>query len=203
MPKLKGRKQRRKVAAIVARGREFLRSGPDEEALAFTESAIQQFPDDPEVRLIHATILLGVQPERVGAEAAKAAELGPDNPAILVQAGHLLLSRGDEEAARSCVNRANELVKPDFALMGSLDNLTGVLAAFAGETDVAERKLRAAVDREPTSGPIAKDLAFFLEALGRQGEGVEVLDEALKHVEWKEGGLEEMRDRLAAEAAES
>jgi Tfp pilus assembly protein PilF len=200
--KLKGRKRRKEVAAIVARGREFLRSGPDEEASEFTESAVQRFPDDPEVRLIHATILLGVRPDLVAVEAAKAAELGPDDPAVLVHAGHLLLNRGDEEAARSCASRANELVKADFVLMGSLDNLTGVLAAFAGEHELAEEKLRSAVAREPDTESFARDLAFFLEGLGRQREGVEVLDEALKHVE-HEGDLEQMRNRLAAEAADS
>jgi Flp pilus assembly protein TadD len=98
--------------------------------------------------------------------------------------------------------RANELAKPDFVLMGGLDNLNGLLAAFAGEDDFAEDKLRSAVEREPSSEGFARNLAVFLAERGRLQDGAEVLDEALKHVE-KKDEIERMRDRMAAEAAGS
>lgn len=86
--------------------------------------------------------------------------------------------------------------------MGDLDNLNGLLAAFAGEDDLAEEKLRAAVDKEPNNEPFARNLAVFLAERGRLREGAEVLDEALKHVE-KKDEIVGMRDRMAAEAAGS
>jgi Flp pilus assembly protein TadD len=144
---------------------------------------------------------LGLRPDDVAAEAVKAVELAPDDPATLMRAGHVLLGR-DRVAARSCASRANELAKPDFVLMGGLDNLNGLLAAFAGEDELAEEKLRSAVDREPSSESFAKNLAVFLAERGRLQEGAEVLDEAIKHIEHKDE-LERMRDRMAAEAASS
>jgi Tfp pilus assembly protein PilF len=172
----------------------------DEEAREFLEDAIEQFPENAELRLLHATILLTIRPDDVAPEAAKAVELAPDNPAILVRAGHLLLHRGDHEGARSCAARAGELVQSNFILMGGLDNLNGSLAVFAGEDDLAEEKLRSAVERDPDSEPFARNLAVFLAERGRLQEGAEVLDETLKHVESK-ADLERMRDRMAAEAA--
>jgi Flp pilus assembly protein TadD len=200
--KLGGRKHRKELAAAIARGRELRRAGRDEEALEFFNVAIQRFPDDPELRLLHSTILLGIRPDAVAAEAAKAVELAPDDPATLVRAGHVLLSNGNREAAKSCADRANELAPPDFVLMEGLDNLTGLLAAFAGEDDLAEEKLRAAVAGEPDHEQWARHLAVFLAERGRLREGAEVLDEALKHVE-KKDEVERMRDRMAAEAADS
>ena len=199
--KLRGRKQRKELAAAIARGRELRRLGRDKEALEFLERAVWQFPHDPELRLLYATILLGVRPDAVAAEAIKAADLGRDDPATLVRAGHLLLSR-DRERTRSCATRANEIAPPDFVLMAGLDNLTGLLAAFAGEDEQAEEKLRSAVDREPGNEPFVRNLAVFLAERGRLQEGAEVIDEALEHVEHKDD-LERMRDRMAAEAASS
>jgi Flp pilus assembly protein TadD len=200
--KLRGRKRRKELAAAIAKGRELHLSGQDSEALEFLEQAIQRFPEDPEIRVLYALILLVFRPEDVAAEAAKAVELGPDDPIILVRAGHLLLDRGDRETAQSCADRANELAPPDFILMAGLDNLTGSLAVFAGEDDLAEEKLRAAVDGEPNSEPYARNLAVFLAEHGRLQEGAEVLDEALKHIK-KKDEVERMRDRMAAEAADS
>jgi HEAT repeat protein len=179
--------------------RSFFLTRPRREALEFLEKAIQEFPDDPEIRVNYASILLELRPEDAAAEAAKAAELGPDNPVTLVRAGHLLLCEGDCEAAQSCATRANELVKPDFILMAGLDNLNGCLASLAGDDGVAEEKLRSAVEGEPTSEPFARNLAVFLAERGRLREGAEVLEEALKHTESKE--MECMRSRMAAEAA--
>jgi Flp pilus assembly protein TadD len=202
MMKLRNRKHQKELTAAIAKGRELRRLGRDpEEALEFLEEAVQRFPQDPELRLLNATVLMALRPDDVAAEAVKAAELAPDDPATLVRAGHVLLGK-DREAARSCAARANELAEPDFVLMGGLDNLNGVLAAFAGEDDLAEEKLRSAVVREPNSESFARNLAVFLAERGRLQEGAEVLDEALKHVE-KKDEIERMRDRMAAEAGGS
>jgi Flp pilus assembly protein TadD len=200
MMNIKGRKQRKELAATIARGRELRKLGRDpEEALEFLKQAVTRFPEDPELRLLCATVLLAIRPDDVTAEASKAAELAPDDPATLVRAGHLLLGSRDREAAQSCAARAGELAKPDFVLMAGLDNLNGLLAAFRGDDDLAEEKLRSAVVREPDNEPFAKNLAVFLAERGRLQEGAEVLDDVLTHVNGTDG-LKLMRDRMAREA---
>ncbi|MGN6815422.1 MAG: hypothetical protein ACTHK3_04975 [Solirubrobacterales bacterium] len=203
MKSLRNRRKRKELAAAIARGRELRKLGRDpEEALEFLEHAITRFPEDPELRLLCATVLLAIRPDDVAAEASKAAELAPDDPGTLVRAGHLLLGSRDREAAEFCAARAEELANPDFVLMAGLDNLNGLIAAFRGEDGLAEKKLRSAVEREPHNEPFARNLAVFLAERGRPQEGAEVLDETLKHVE-KKDEIERMRDRMAAEAAGS
>jgi HEAT repeat protein len=198
---IRGSRQGRLNEAIyLARGFFLTKSG--QEALGFLEEAMQEFPDDPQLRINYASILLEFRPEDVIAEAAKAAELAADDPATLVRAGHLLLNRGDRETARSCAVRADGMVQPAFILMAGLDNLNGSLAALSGEDEVAEEKLRSAVDREPDNESFARNLAVFLAERGRLQEGAEVLDTALKHVEGSDK-MEQMRDRMAAETARS
>lgn len=192
-------RSRKPLAVAIAKGRELIAGSRLEEAFEFLKPAVQRFPEDAEIRLLYAVTLLSHAIDEVAAEAAKAVELGPDNPVILVGAGQLLIGRGDHEAAQACATRANELVPPDFILMASLDNLNGTLAAFAGEDDVAEEKLRSAVDGEPDNEPFARNLAVFLAERGRLQEGAEVLEEALKHTESKD--MECMRNRMTAEAA--
>src|SRR6478735_11997104 len=181
--KLRGRKQSKELAATIDRSRNLLVTGQHRQNFELLEKAVDQFPEDAEIRLLYATVLLEFRPDDVASEAKKAIELDPDSPSILVRAGSLLLNRGDREAARSCVARANELAPSDFPLMAGLDNLNGLLAAFSGDDDFAEAKLRSAVDKERTNEPFARNLAVFLAERGRLQEGAEVLDEAIKHVE--------------------
>jgi tetratricopeptide (TPR) repeat protein len=131
--------------------------------------------------LAYASILLPFRPNEVVAEAAKAVELGPDDPLILVRAAHLMFDRGQVEAARSCAARANELAQPDFLLMSGLANLNGRLAAHDGQDDLAEQKFRAAMESDPAFSSFAVDFAKFLASRGRQTEALEVIDEALNH----------------------
>jgi Tfp pilus assembly protein PilF len=85
-------------------------------------------------------------------------------------------------------------------LKASLFNLNGVLSALEGEDERAEKELRSAVESDPAHAPFAGDLAVFLAERGRLQEGAEVLDEALKHVEYKDD-LQQMRDRMTQEIA--
>jgi Flp pilus assembly protein TadD len=192
MMRLKDRRRQKELANAIAQGRELRRVGRDpEEALEFLEGAVRRFPADPELRLLFATILLVFEPDQAAAEAAKAIELSPDDSVVLVRAGHLLV-REDPEAARSCAVRANELAPPDFVLMSGLISLNGLIAAFDGEDDVAEERLRLAVSRDPLYSNFAVQLATFLAARGRQEEAIEVIDEALQQAKEK-GDLERLR----------
>lgn len=197
--KVKSREQ--ELAEATDQGRRLFSAGTEQETFRFLEDAVQRFPDDPHIRWLYASILLAFRPEDVASEAAKAVELDPDNPWILVGSGHHLLFGGEQEAARDCADRANELVQPDSPLMASLSNLNGLLASLDGQDDVAEKNLRSAVEGEPDNGPFARSLAVFLAKRGRLAEGAAVLDEALKHVEDNDE-LECMRDQMAREAGQ-
>jgi tetratricopeptide (TPR) repeat protein len=190
--KLRARKQKRELVAAVKRGRKLHISGHPEETFEFLDKAVQQFPDDPEIRLLYATILLVFRPEDVAAEASKAVDLGPDNPLILVRAAHLMLDRGDYEGARSCAARANELAQPGFVLKSGLIGLNGLIAALDGEDDLAEEMLRLAVKEDPAYSNFAVDLAKFLASRGRDDEALEVIDEALRQAKAK-SDLERLR----------
>jgi tetratricopeptide (TPR) repeat protein len=196
--KLRSRMQKRKLTAAIARGRELRKLGRDpEQALDFLEEAVRQFPHSPELRLLKATVLLSLRPADVAAEAAKAAELGWNDPGTLVRAGHLLISNGDLEGARSCAARASEVAQTDFVLRAGLRSLNGLIAAREGKDDLAEECLRLAMEEDPVYSSFAVDLAKFLAARGRQDEALELIDEALQLATDK-NGLEELRDRIRA-----
>jgi Flp pilus assembly protein TadD len=194
--KITGRKQRKELATAIDRSRKLLLAGRHQENFEFLKTAVQRFPDDPEIRLLYATTLLEYRPDDVAAEAAKAVELGPDNPRILVRAAQLMFDRGDVESARSCALRANELAQPGFVLMSGLTNLNGLLAAADGEHDFAEERLRSAVESEPDNGPYAIDLARYLASRGRKGEALEVIDQALMQTSSRDN-LERVRAEIA------
>jgi Tfp pilus assembly protein PilF len=86
--------------------------------------------------------------------------------------------------------------------MSGLVHLDGVLAALDGEDDLAEEKLRSATASDPDNEPWAGQLAVFLAERGRLADAVEIIDEALKHVEDKTR-LEQMRLRMKKEIADS
>jgi tetratricopeptide (TPR) repeat protein len=194
--KLRDRKQKRELAAAIARGRELGKVGRDpEQALDFLEEAVRKFPQSPELRLLKAAVLLSLRPDDVIAEAAKAAELAPQDPGTQVRAGHLLIAKGNLEEARSCAARASEVAQPDFVLMSGLRSLNGRIAAREGKDDLAEECLRLAMSEDPTYSNFAVNLAKFLAARGRQEEALEVIDGALQVVTEK-NDLEQLRDRI-------
>ena len=187
------------LAAAIERGRRLLLSGEHRGALKFLEEAVQEFPEDAELRLLYATILLEFRINEVATEASRAAELGSDDPIILVRAGGFLLNRGALDAARSCFERAREMAGPDFLLMPGLLNREGLLGILDRNFELAEEKLSAAVKSEPTSESFANDLARLLASRGRLAEAVEVVDQALPMVKEKDD-LERLRSKLVVAA---
>lgn len=200
--RIKRRRRRKELSAAIERGRTLLATRQEQAAIEFLEEAVLQFPDDPELRVLYASILLAVRPNDVAAEAAKAVKLGPDDPVILVRAGQLLLGRGDDKSARRCAVRAKKLVQPDFVLMSGLVNLEGLLAANDGRDDLAEEKLRAAWESDPLFSSLAVDLVKFLANRDRQAEALEVIDDALEHAKEKTE-LERLRSEIAGDASSS
>lgn len=192
---LKGRKQRKEVAAAIDRGLRLLAEKRRQEAHDFLEQAVQKFPDDPEIRMHYATSLLAINPEDAVAEAAKAIELDPDEPIRLTRAANMLFNMGQIDQARSYAARAKELARPDFLFYPALLNLDGHFAAIDGNDELAEERLRLAVEREPSGGMLAVDLAKFLAERDRQEEALEVIDEALTLTEHKEP-LQRLRGEL-------
>ena len=157
-----------------------------QENLEFLEEKRQQFPDEGEIQLLYATTLLEFRSdEEVASETAKAVELAPDDPVILVQAGSLMLGIGHVEDARSYVERARNLAGPDFVLEDGLTNLEGLLASFEEKYDLAEEKLRLAIALDPTFDTFVRNLVRLLASRGRYEEAVEVIDQALPRVERK------------------
>ena len=200
--RFRGRKQRKELAETIKRGQELLASKRRQETLDFLREAVQQFSDDPEIRLLYASILLAFRPEDVAAEAAKAVELGPDDPVILVRAAYLLLGRGEIEAARSHAARTKELVTPDFLFYPELLGLEGRLAVLDGDDDLAEERMRVALEREPSGEMLAFELAKFLADRAREEEALEVIDDTLNH---GKGGAElrRLRSEIVGDGAGS
>lgn len=193
------RKKNGELAAAIDRGLRLIAGGGDQEAFEFLEQASQQFPEDPEIRLLYATSLLPIRPEDAIGEAIKAIELDPDEPVRLARAANLLFNMGQIGTARSYAKRAKEQVTPDFWFYPALLNLDGNFAALDGDDERAEEGLRAAMERDPEGGMFAVDLAKFLAKRGRNDEALEIVDQALTRSKRKEP-LERLRGELLGEA---
>jgi len=196
------RRNDKKLAATIDRARRLLATGQEQETFEYLRVAVQRFPKNPEIRLLYASILLAFRLDDVATETTKAVELAPDDPVILVRAGHLLLNRGEVEAARSCAARANDLVQPDFVLMSALVNLNGRLAALDGEDGLAEENLRSAMENEPSYSLFAVELARFLARRDRVPEAVAVINDALKYAKDTDH-LERVRNEIETDASAS
>ncbi|MGN6255345.1 MAG: hypothetical protein ACTHO8_10275 [Solirubrobacterales bacterium] len=194
---IRGRKQRKELTAAIDQGHRLIAGGSEQAAFEFAQKAAQQFPDDPEIRLIYATSLLPIRPEDAVSEAIKAIELDPDEPMRLTRAANLLFNMGRVERARSYSARAKELAQPDFLFYPELLNLDGHFAALDGNDESAEEYLRLAMEREPNRGMFAVDLANFLSSRDRREEALEVIDQALTRTERKEP-LERLRSEMVA-----
>jgi tetratricopeptide (TPR) repeat protein len=198
--KLRGRKQKKELAATIDRGRALFTEGRDDEAFEFLEKAVQRFPEDAEIRLDYATSLLAVRPEEVVAEAVKAIELDPDEPIRLTRAASLLFNRGEIETARSYVERAKRLATHDFSFRPELLNLESHFAAHDGNDEMAEDGLCRAMEQKPNGEMFAFDLAKFLVERNRREEALGIIHEALTRVNRKEP-LERLRNEILGESS--
>jgi Flp pilus assembly protein TadD len=184
--RIRGRKQKKELAAAKDRALRLLAQKRRQEAHDFLEQAVQQFPDDPEIRMQYATTLLEIRPDDAAPELIKAIELDPKDPIRLTGAAGILFKMGDVETARSYATHAKELAPDDFLFMPELICLDGHFAALEDNDELAEENFRLAVVREPSNAIVAVDLAQFLSERGRRAEALEVIDEAMARTENKE-----------------
>lgn len=192
------RKQKRELREAIERGRR-LHADDDAGGAEFLEDAARRFPGCAEFPLLLSNFYLKSRPGEVAALVAKAAELGFDDPATQVRAGHKFLNDGSLEAARTCADRAGELADDDFALMAALEGLSGRIASLDGDFTAAEEKLRSAVAREPEYAVHALHLARFLWARDRDEDALSVIDESLGKTRNPEG-LEQLRRQITTKA---
>jgi tetratricopeptide (TPR) repeat protein len=190
------RRRKRERVAAVSRARDLIIERDDRATFEFLEDAVERFPEDPELRVSLASIYLEFRPDRVRAQATKAAELAAGNPSIQVRAGNLLLGLGDLDVARECARQARRSVGSDFVLIAGLEGLEGRIAAVEGDDEFAEKRLRSAAEREPEYSAYAINLVQFLARRSRTEEALEVIDQALQSVRERDK-LEELRHELA------
>lgn len=184
--RLRNRKQQREVTAARDRGLRLLAEKRYQEAHEFLAQAVQQFPEDPEIRMQYAHTFLAVCPDKAVPEVIKAIELDPDEPVRLTGAAGILFKMGSIETARTYSTHAKGLAPRNFLFMPELINLDGHFAALEGTDELAEERFRLAAEREPDSAIFASDLAQFLSDRGRRTEALEVIDEAMARTENKE-----------------
>ena len=198
--RLRERRTERQLQAAIDRGRSLLAEGGDDHALDFIEDAARRFPQSAEIQLQLASALLAFTTDKVAAQAAKAAELAPDDPVIQVRAGHMLLNEGDLGAARACAARAEELADGEFILLADVEGLSGRIAARDGNYALAEEKLRSALQREPEWSSHWLNFVRFLWARGRDEEALTVIDESLDQVRESDRDLlERLRGEITDE----
>jgi Flp pilus assembly protein TadD len=165
---------------IVERGRRLQLERRSDEFFEFTSGAVEQFPDDPEIRIMYAVALVDHRPGEAPWQAGLAIKMEPDNPWRVVRAASLLFHLGEIDAARDYVRHAVQLAPEDFEFAPELANLGGMIAALDGDDQTAEHALRAALDAEPGRPDFARDLVRFLADRERLAEARAVLEQALK-----------------------
>jgi predicted Zn-dependent protease len=100
------KKRRLELQAIVDRVHRLLVLERYDEMLGVTAPAIERFPDDPELWLMHGTALFWSRPEEAAWQLATAVSLDMNNPRLVTRAANLLLSLGEFEAVEDYLDHA-------------------------------------------------------------------------------------------------
>jgi len=167
------------IAEIVQRSRSLEREGMEHENEMLLRSAVARFPGSAELA-IRAGAATFDTPRDSKAYLRRAAELAPEDPATLTRCASLFVSHREFEEAETLVMRAGERAPADFVLGYDLAHTAGQLAAVKGKNELAERMLVGAFEGRPDVPHFGRELALFLESLGRPVEALAVLSEALR-----------------------
>jgi Flp pilus assembly protein TadD len=98
---LGGRRRRKELNADVEKAQKLLMAGKTKEVFDFLVPAVDKHPNDPELRLLYATMLMEFRPDEVGTEALKALAIGPDDPIFLTRIALVRAREGKDEVAEA------------------------------------------------------------------------------------------------------
>jgi tetratricopeptide (TPR) repeat protein len=182
------REQRRKEKAwpTILRGRDLFAYGPEDVATAFLEEAVQNFPDNAEIRLLYGLTLLPSDREGGVREVRRAVELDPYEPRYLIPTAWKIFDWDSPELARDYAARAREMGGENSHWGSELVLLEAHFALEDGDEEAAEAGFRLALEREPESEWFAIVLARFLADRERQDEALEVVQQALRTSKYKD-----------------
>jgi predicted Zn-dependent protease len=123
------KKRRLELEATVERVHRLLVQERYDELLSVTAPAVERFPTDPELGLMHATALFWSRPEEAAGQLATAVSLDKNNPWLVVRAANLLLGLGELDAVEAYLDHAESLDGSDEAeLVGEIAYLRHKLA---------------------------------------------------------------------------
>lgn len=150
-------------------------SGQSETALDSISRAISLAPEDGELHLVHAGLLLGLRKVgEAGSALSKASELNPNDFSAYLAQAQLALSRGDlEEGAR--LSRLAARVEPDHPQLAAID---GMLALRRGQADEALKIATIALRQQPDD----QQLLFVLGLAYQQSGNLAFAEQALRRV---------------------
>lgn len=152
------------------------------EAVALMRAAVTRFPDDPEVCLRAALVVLETDPESSRLWARTAAENVPGDPGMQFRAATALFNAGDLHEAWAAATKAARVGGEDFPLLPELLHLMGRITADGnGDPAYAETAMREAFEAAPEVLDHGAYLAAFLAERGRVRSATEVVRTALVH----------------------
>jgi len=134
-----------------------------------------RFPDDPDVQLGLADVLLADVGPHASAQVRRAAALSFGDPWRLTRAAEQLLEIGDLVASAALVVDAAALLPEEFEHAAQLAHLIGRLAEADGDDASAQEMFEAALDCEPANPRFCGTLVRFLAERGRAQRAAEIL----------------------------
>ena len=156
----------------------WMHAGEQEQAEEYLQKAIELNPSNAQAHHIYANLLSNWnRPDEAYEETVLALELDPLSPACNVaMGGALRWEKLDGDGAIRYYHRALE-IDPDHpeAQMGLVDALQ-----FVGDWTGAEHSIRAQIERDPADPRLHQEYAGHLRSLGRFGDALTEIDEALR-----------------------
>ena len=186
------------IQRIVAKSRALTAEGLDEQDEALLRKAVSRFPNDSELCLRTAVVLIGSAPEESEELVRRAIRLAPEDPVKLFRAALAMFSLGAFDEVHEFLVRAMAVAPDDFQYDVDVLHLAGRLAAQTGQDELAEEALSTAFEEAPQWIGHGEELAEFLARRGRPVDALRVVSEALRHRP-DEDDLRELRREILAQ----